>query len=327
MALTLAEALKGSNPKFYSGLIDEFRVSSYLLESMPFDDVAVANQNAWYYKYNRLTTMPTASTRAINSEGTPSDAVRTTYESKIAIVNHKWQMDRVLIDTTDSNYSSQIEKNLALGTKALIQEFNDLFINGDTGSDANAFDGLDVLLDGGTTEYNPTTETNLSNYQLMKDNAEAFDAMITEWLNELNGSPNALYMNRTMKTKLTNIAKILGKNSTSFIEVIEGRRSRIDLYDGIPLIDLGDAASGTIVKTETRDLGAGNITNLTDIYASVNDLTALHAITPNGTSALNVYLPNENQSNAVRYGEIELLISIALKATRGAGVFRNIKVA
>ena len=46
----------------------------------------------------------------------------------------------------------------------------------------------------------------------------------------------------------------------------------------------------------------------------------------NGQSPIRVWMPNFETAGAGKRGEVEMTAAIALKSTRSAGVFRNIKV-
>lgn len=70
MALTLAEAKTTMVDPIDQTVIDEFRRSSLLLDSLTFDDAVApaTGGSTMVYGYTRLETPNTATTRAINTE-------------------------------------------------------------------------------------------------------------------------------------------------------------------------------------------------------------------------------------------------------------------
>ncbi len=51
-----------------------------------------------------------------------------------------------------------------------------------------------------------------------------------------------------------------------------------------------------------------------------------HGATVTGNRIIRTYLPDFKQPGAVKTGEVEMISAVVLKATRAAGVLRNIKV-
>jgi len=65
---------------------------------------------------------------------------------------------------------------------------------------------------------------------------------------------------------------------------------------------------------------------LTDLYAARLSLDGFHAVSLANQDLVKIWLPDFSTSGAVKTGEVELVAAVALKATKSAGVFRNIKV-
>ena len=55
-------------------------------------------------------------------------------------------------------------------------------------------------------------------------------------------------------------------------------------------------------------------------------MDGLHAVSFAGVAPVQTWLPDFSTSGAVKKGEVEMNAAIALKASKAAGVFRNIKV-
>jgi hypothetical protein len=65
---------------------------------------------------------------------------------------------------------------------------------------------------------------------------------------------------------------------------------------------------------------------VTSIYAARIGLDGVHAVTPEGTSIVETYLPNLADPGAVKTGEVEMVAAMAIKATRAAAVLRDIVI-
>lgn len=332
MPFTLAEYKASSEKALDLNVIDEFRKSSWLFDSITFDDGAHPNAggSAWVYQYDRVTTLPTATTRAVNAEYTAQEAKTTAYTVECKIFGGSFEMDRTQIGT--ARYGNRIAFQLGQKIQATRALFNQLFINGDSAAVATQFDGLAKALAGSSTEVTNGTATlvDLSSSANLDSNYKAFVDRMFDFFALLDGTPHALLMNRSMHSRLRSVAMRAGYLTES--EDAFGRK--VTAFDGIPFIDLGDrpGSSNPVIPTESRDLdGAGAnpaISGLTDIYAVRLGLDGVHAIAPSGNSAfLNTYLPDLSQPGAVKKGEVEMVTSVALKHSRAAGVLKNIKIA
>lgn len=320
MPFTLSEYKASSEKALDRNVIDEFRRSNWLLDNIQFDDGANPNAGgaAWVYQYDRVTTLPTAASRAVNTEFSAQEAKTTPYTVELKIFGGSFQVDRTQVRT--ARYGDRIAFQLAQKIQATRAFFNDKFINGDDSASALEFDGLSVALTGSTTEKTATAD--LSSASNIDSNYKAFMDEVYDWLATLDGTPTALLMNRTMHSRMRSVALRAGYLTQA--EDAFGRM--VNMFDGIPFIDLGDrpGSSNPVIAT-TVDATAADTT---DIYAVRLGLDGVHAIAPSGTSAfLNTYLPDLNDPGAVKTGEVEMVTAVALKATRAAGVLRSVKIA
>lgn len=88
-------------------------------------------------------------------------------------------------------------------------------------------------------------------------------------------------------------------------------------------VNMSAVGDGTAVPTLTPDSAA----NVTDLYAYRVALDGFHGVTTVGSQLVNTWLPDFESAGAVKKGEVELgPVAVALKATRAAAVFRNIKL-
>lgn len=337
MAVTLAEAKNNAVDDVDVQVIDEFRKSSELLDSLIFDDVVnpAGGGATLTYGYRRLVAQPTAATRAIGSdEYTPQNVTTQKYTVDLAVMGGSFEIDRVLADVGPAA-SSAVALNMAQKIKATNTKFADEVINGDTGVDANGFDGLDKALTSSSTEFRAATVTDWSDLDTSdKTKHEALDAL-DEFLGLLDGEATLILGNKKALARVRAIVRRTGMYTRDPVDGLVGQNGRPvtrESYGGLIFADMGDKAGSTspIIPVETRPLGSGgaDVTNLTDLYAVRIGLDGFHAVSTAGGKVVKTWLPDFSTSGALKKGEVELgPVAVALKATKAAAVFRNIKVA
>lgn len=317
MPVTLAQAQKLTQNKLAAQIINEFRKDG-LFEMMLFDDcVALNGGSTLSYVYNRVKTLPTADFRAINSEYVAQESDTDQFTVNLKVFGGSFKIDRVVqndVRGITNQVSFQLQQKID-ATKAL---FGDAFINGDSGTNANAFDGIDKAVTGSSTEKNTVNPIDLSTSASITANANAFMDALDDMLADMNGTPDALYMNRKLLAIMNGIARRSGYFSTSDVDAF-GRP--VTKYAGIPLQALGDKPG-----TSNPIIGIDPTAKTTSIYGVRFALDNVHAVTPQGSDIINTYLPDFKQPGAVKTGEVEMVAAIAVKATRGIAALRKIKV-
>lgn len=329
MTITLAEAKVGMADKVDQMVVDEFRLSSLLLDSLVFDDAVSPGTggSTMTYGYTRLLTPATAGFRALNSEYTAQEAKRQKKSVDLKIFGGSFQVDRVLANT--SGAVDEIDFQLKEKIRAASNLFHYTVINGDSTTDTKAFDGLDKALVGTDTELNTSSFIDLSSSAALDANYKEFLDLLDAFLSELSGKPSMLMGNSKLMTKIRSVARRAGYLTQS--EDAFGRK--VSAYDGIPLLDLeyysdGSSTIPTVKIVDTRKPGSAQspVTGLTDLYAVSIGLDGFHGVTVKGDKIINSYLPDLKAPGAVKTGEVEMVAAIALKNSRKAGVLRNIKV-
>ena len=104
---------------------------------------------------------------------------------------------------------SEVELQQAQKIKAAQALFNDTFINGDTGKDSKAFDGLDKALTGSSTEYNKAGSIDLSTSEMITKNYQYFLDMLDEFL-AVWMYPSCIMGNNKLISKLRACARRAG---------------------------------------------------------------------------------------------------------------------
>ena len=328
MPVTLAQAKVAMATPFEQLVVDEFRRESFLMDQLTFDNAVSPGTGGsnLVYGYTQLKTPATAQFRDINQEYTPNEAERSDKTVKLKIFGGSYQIDRVIQDTSGQINEAAFQASQKI--KAAANLFHNAVIKGDSAVNALEFDGLNKLLTGTSTELGTNKILDLTDPALGK-----YDLLdyLDEFLSELTGKPTMIMGN----SKLINKIKSQARKAGYFTQSEDAFGRKVDGYDGIPFLDLGYFASvsgGTastrpIVDNVSRQVGSETITGLTDLYAVSLGLDGFHGITPTGDNAgIRAYLPNFNSPGVVKTGDVEMVAGVALKATRKAGVLRNIKV-
>jgi hypothetical protein len=318
MAITLAEASKNVQDDLQAGVIDEFRKSSWIMDHLTFDDVVspVGGGATMTYSYARLKTQPTAAFRAINSEYTPQTTEKELFHATLKVFGGAYEIDRIIANM--GGIVSEIELQQSQKIKAANALFNDTFINGDSGTDADAFDGLEKALAGSTTEYNASGSViDLSSSAAITSNYVQFLDMLDEFLTGLDGTPSFIGGN----TKLISKLRACARRSSMYQVTKNDFGQQVESYGNIPFVDFG-AKAGSNTDVIATDGTAGT----TSLYVARLGLDGLHGISMAGQAPIKTWLPDFTTAGAVKKGEVEMTGAIALKATKAAGVFRKIKV-
>lgn len=316
MAITLAEAKKNVQDDLQMGVIDEFQKSNWILEHIPFDDAVSPTGGGATpsYSYTRLKTQPTAAFREINKEYTPAEVTKERHTVEIKVFGGSYEIDRVIANM--GGIISEVELQQSQKIKAAQALFNDTFINGDSGTDSKAFDGLEKALTGSSTEYNKDGVIDLSTSELITQNYQYFLDMLDEFLGGLDGTPSCIMGNTKLIAKL----RACARRASMYQVTKDNWGNQVESYGGIPFVDM-KAKPGTnddVVKT--------GVDGKTSLYVARLAMDGLHAVSFAGTAPVQTWLPDFNTAGAVKKGEVEMNAAIALKASKAAGVFRNIKV-
>lgn len=318
MPVTLAEARKNVQDDLQMGVIDEFRKSNWILDHITFDDcVSPTGSGATpTYAYTRLLTQPTADFRAINKEYTPSEVTKQRFTTDIKVFGGSYEIDRVIADM--GGIVSEVQLQQSQKIKAAQALFNDTFINGDSATNANAFDGLDKAVTGSSTEFNASgSAIDLSTSAAITSNYQAFLDMLDEFLMMLDGTPSFLAGNTKMIAKLRACARRASMYQTTLNEWGQ----QVESYGNIPFVDML-----TKPGTNTDVIATDGTAGTTSLYVGRLGLDGLHAVSFAGVAPVKTWLPDYSTAGAVKKGEVEMNAAIVLKATKAAGVFRKIKV-
>ena len=193
MALTLAEGAKLSNDVLQQGVIETVINDSPVLQRLPF--VEIVRQRADLQPRERG---GLGCVLAVGDTWTESTPTFTQITASLTIVGGDADIDNYIARTR--NNVQDIEAAVVeLKAKAVQQKFDDSFITGDTGTGANAFDGIDTLCAAGQTLSMGTNGATLTLDKL----DEAVDLV-------RGGKPEMLLMSRRTRRTLSSLARASG---------------------------------------------------------------------------------------------------------------------
>ena len=324
MALTLAKVKDLSDSKQTNQIIDEFRKSP-LLDALTFDNtVKVQGGKTLAYVYNRITTQPTAGTRAINNEYTSQETVTTQNTVNLKVMGGSYELDRVIAND-EKQVVDQIEFQTTQKAKATVAVFNNLFINGNSATTATEFDGIDKAITGSTTERNTSAVIDLSTSANIDTNYKSFLYEIRRLEATMDGKPTHYLMNSDLYAVFQTIADRVPNIHYTKNELGE----EVLKYGNALLVEMGDKAGTTnpIIANASKTISSTEYTGLTSLYAVRLGLDGVHGVSPDGDTLIKHYYPDFKTAGAVKKGEVEFVGAIAIKATKSVGAIRNIKVA
>lgn len=321
MTITLAEAKPLSQDKLTEFVIDEFRKDP-ILDSMVFDNtVKPQGGETMAYVYNRVSTLPTAAGRALNSEYTPQETKTTAYTVNLKPFGGSFQLDRVII-----NHEKQVVDHIQFQIQQKVQAtralFADWFFNGDAGATGSlSFDGINDAITGSSTEITPSSAIDLSTSANIDSNWKSFLDYLRKMRAKLDGAPTLYAMNRDAFAVFQSVMDRAGINLASK----QNYGDEVLQWGSSLVVAVGDkpGTSNPIISTSTATATSGH----TSIFATRIGLDGVHGVSPDGGSLVEVFLPDMKTSGAVKTGEVEMVAAVAVKATRSAGVLRKIKIA
>ena len=318
MPVTLEQAKLLTEAKVDHAVIDEFRASP-LLDLMVFDDSATvaAGGTTFTYGYRRLKTPSGASFRAINAEYPPTEATVEAHSVDLKVLGGSFQIDRILAGV-GSAASNAVAIQLDQKIKAVRSEFADAVINGDSGTNADSFDGLSKALAGTSTEI--ATGTYDWSAALSDSTSWGIVEALDDIVGNLDGDPSVLIANKIVINKI----KAALRRTNQYTSTTTALGQIRDQYGTLTLVPAGTVTDHTGSTRQIIPVTAGK----TDIYVARLGLTGFHGVAAQGASLVKTYLPDFTSPGAVKTGEAELgPIALALRATKAAAVARGVQVA
>lgn len=310
MALTLTESAKLSLNQLERGVAETFVLQSRVLDRIPLIPI---EGNA--YAYNAEATLPGAAFRAVNTAYTESTGTYTQTTEALSILGGDADVDRFIVQTR-GNIQDQRAAAVTGKVKAANFKYQDAFVNGDNGVDANSFDGLKKRLTG-----NQVVAAATNGLGPITGGQSFFDAL-DDLISRVPGGVDALYMNSGILAKVRGSARRIG----GWTQQRNDFGVPIDFYNNIPMLNIGQNASGVeiIPQTETQGTASGICSSIYAVKWSPGpEENGVGGITNGG---LQVYDLGELQTMPVYRTRIEFYCGLAMfgrGAARLTGVLNS----
>ena len=249
---TLSEYQKLANDDVTAGIFDNIITAS---ELAPFLQFKSFSGNSLVY--NRESTLGAAATHQVGDIWSDTEPTYTQKTVSLTTVGIQHPLDRFAMQTVD-NVQSQEAVLLSKMSKSISRKLEDLLLNGNPGSVSTEPEGLTSLLigdsrllmmdDGSTPSTIAGDETELT--------IDRLDAMID--MIEL-GKPDFLMMNKTMRRKITALARATGSGVVLNSADMFGHQ--YTLYNGIPIV-INDYISNSETYENSGEWGSSSATTI-----------------------------------------------------------------
>lgn len=313
MAMTLADAAALSNNQRLTGVVETLMVSTTVLDRLPFEPVT---GNA--YEYDQEATLPAAAFRAVNAGYTESTGTTAKATESLVILGGEYVVDRFL-QQTRGNLVNLLDQQQRMKTKSINAKYSDAFINGDTAVDANSFNGLKKRLTGAQV-----VSAGVNGIPIVGNGTTDIDAFFDQLDNLIGLVPgcDVLYTNQQVLAKFRSASRRKTSNQTT----VDSLGRTVDMYNGIPILDIGKKADQTQIIPQTETQGSSGVAS--SIYAAhFADSLEEPGVVGIENGGLQVDPPRQMEAKPSWLGRIEFYTGVALlgaqPAARLTGVLAN----
>ena len=247
MSLTLLEASKLMTDPLQRGIVEVFPRTSAVLERLPMMGVSSNS-----YSYNQEDTLPGIAFRGIGGSYTESTGIINPVTESLSILGGFSDVDRVLVKT-QGNLNDIRALHDGLKAKAAALRFTKNFFKGDSSTDPKEFDGLEKRLTGSQL-FNMGSDSGGNALTLIK---------LDELIDSVQGSPDILFMNKTMRRYVNYLVRNEGQASET---VSDSFGRQLTAYSGIPIGVIEEDETGSAILGFNEACAAGDSVG-TSIYA------------------------------------------------------------
>lgn len=301
MAFTLLEAAKYGDDVKRAGVLKLITETSPMYDKLSFKSI---KGNA--YRYNVEQALPSVAFRGVGGTYTDSTGVINPVTENLAILGGEVKIDRFIVNTM-GNLQDVKAAQFAMKARAMGFKFTESFFEGDTDVDINSFDGLRKRLTGNQKMLNASGGGALSLDKL----DEAIDRVV--------GTPDYIFMNRTLRRKLTHLGRDAGTTSGHpLIDIGDDKFGhQVSRYRGIPLVIVENELDASSILAFDEDPGDGT-SDTASIYIVRFGEDMIHGITGEGGSFMDVKDFGEMESAPQHLGRIEWYAGLCVVHPRAA---------
>ncbi len=247
LLLELAEAGKLTDP-LQSGLQTMIVQEEPLLDRLRFESLPEGKSS---FDWLRESWIPSSSFRAVNSAWDADRGIVIPKQENLSILGGEVEIDRFIIGTQGSKLQGTTIKSMQfeMRMRSMEQKWLDTFLEGDSGVDPNAFDGLRPRVSGGSADFD-----------MSGSGSDDVAALTLEQLDEvmdfvvgLNGG-KAFLLNQFLRRKINALIRAAGQAremvSTTFGE-------QMDAYANVPMIVIQRRDDQSSILAFDEDPGDG----------------------------------------------------------------------
>lgn len=306
----LIDAAQVTSQENYSVVIrNMIQEENPLLDLLPMVPVPMGNnQHGWFEE----TSQGTASTRAINGSWTPNYARFIPKTASLTIFGGEIKWDRQIPNLYGDRMPNFLQHQAEAKARATYRKIEETLIEGDPAVDPNAFEGMRLLANERTMEFNLGTS----------DREELTLSKLDEVLDAVYGSPFIL-CSQWHRRKVNALMRAAGQ-SREMVDTGFGRQ--IESYAGVPMVvnqrrnDLS-----TILGFDEDPGDAGD--DASSLYV-INPIgpeedQGVHCIIGAG-SAFEAYGLGEDWDNPQEKARLEATVGFVVKGNRGLARYSKI---
>lgn len=243
-SLSLLESAKYGNDQLAAGVVETLIQESPILEMLPFTAI---QGNA--LKVNVEDTLPAPAFRNVNETYSRTYGTDTERFFGCSILGGEVFIDNYIV-RVQANQISAKARQYAKFAKAMSRTFDKYFFDG-TGT-AKDFKGINALID-----------EKLGQKKEVATNGGTLTLALMDETNDLlrgQSSPDALLMNRTLRRKITSLAR----NTSGYFTLLDvgedmlGRQ--VSTYNGVPIRIIGDDKDGNAILDFDETQGSSSET-------------------------------------------------------------------
>lgn len=240
---TLSEYEKADIDKLLVGVYDDIITESQLAPWIEFEEFSGVSS-----KWLRENTLGASASHQIGDTWVDTEPTTTEKSAKLTTIGIQHPLDRMASQTLGTT-NSQESMLISAMSKSLTRKLEDLWVTGNPGSLSTDPEGLTSLLiadqrvlmmDDGST---PSTITGAET-ELDQDRLDALIDMVE------GGGPDILMMNKTMRRKITSLARQPG--SGILLDTMEAFGRQYHTYADIPIV-----INDWITNSETYENSGG----------------------------------------------------------------------
>lgn len=246
MALTLLEAAK-KNPGdvLMNTIVEIYAQSSDILRVMPFESIAGNS-----LKYNQEGTLPGIGFRGVNEGFSEATGVINPVTEPLVIAGGDLDVDKFIIDTMGGDQRAAQE---AMKVKALAHNWSNVFIKGDSVTNPNEFDGLQVRLGGSQLIAEGSTS-----------GGDPLQLQSLDQLIDAVDDPTHLVFSQALKRRLSTAAR--NTNVGGHIEwTTDSFGNQVLKYQGLPIL-IADRNADNFQTLAFNEASSGGGTTGTSVY-------------------------------------------------------------